>query len=103
MLLNIKERIIILSLLPKEGSFLNLKLVREIKEDLSFSVEEHSLYKITMNSEGMITWIDPENYEKEYLFNEPITDLIKQSLIRLDKEEKLEEDKHLSLYEKFVM
>lgn len=40
---SVLERILLLQALPKEGSFANLKLLREVRESLSFSEEEHKL------------------------------------------------------------
>lgn len=53
--LNVLERLTLLSLLPKEGSFLNLKLLRVVKEDLSFTEEENRA--LQFRTEGqMIVW-----------------------------------------------
>jgi len=45
MKLNVLERILVLNLLPKEGSFANLKLLRVFREALSFTEEENKLLK----------------------------------------------------------
>ena len=41
MKLTIPERLVLITILPPEGDYLTLKLVRKLKESLSFSEEEH--------------------------------------------------------------
>ena len=43
MKLNVLERIVLLNILPQQGSFSNLKLLRVAKEALSFTEEENKL------------------------------------------------------------
>lgn len=53
--LNVLERLGLLGLLPKEGSFSNLKLIRLIREELSFTEEENA--SLQFRTEGqMIVW-----------------------------------------------
>jgi hypothetical protein len=99
MILNVPERIVLSQILPVTGSFLNLKLVREIKEELSFTQSEHEEIQFKQNGD-QITW--EKDKEKEFEFNRVIYDLVVNSLKELDKQEKLEE-RHVSLYEKFVL
>ena len=41
MKLTIPERLVLITILPAEGDYTTLKLVRKLKESLSFSEEEH--------------------------------------------------------------
>ena len=43
MKLSVLERIMLLQVLPREGSFENLKMLRELRESLSFTEEENLL------------------------------------------------------------
>lgn len=53
--LNVLERFGLLGILPKEGSFLNLKLVRLVREELSFTEAENKALQFrTVNQ--MILW-----------------------------------------------
>ena len=62
--LNTLERLTLLSLLPKEGTFQNLKLLRILKEDLSFNDEENKALQFRQEG-GMIMWNNSALRNKE--------------------------------------
>lgn len=100
MKLNVLERLKVLELLPKEGDVTTIKLVRKLRESLSFSEEEHK----TLNFRQLGTqlqWSKKEVPEKDVHFGEIGIKMIVDALKQLDKIKKLKEA-HLSLYEKFV-
>jgi len=101
MKLNVLERLVVSSLLPEQGSFLNLKLIREAKEDLSFNEEEHKVLEFKSNN-GAINWNASANIIKDIQLGEVVRGLIENALKDLDKQEKIEE-RHFSLYQKFVL
>lgn len=100
MKLTVMERLSLLGMLPNEGSFHNLKLIRVARENLSFNDKENKALKFKQVGE-QITWDQEAAIEKEVKLGEMAVDIIKKSLQKLDKEEKLHEQ-HFSLYEKFV-
>lgn len=57
---NVLERLMALGILPKEGSFTNLKLLRLVKESLSFNEAENKAlqFRTEVNAEGaqMMIW-----------------------------------------------
>jgi hypothetical protein len=66
MLLSVTERILLLGVLaPAEGSILFLKGVRQLREELSFSEEDHVRFKIRPTPLGGVSWDDPSNTQKE--------------------------------------
>lgn len=97
---------LLLNILPREGDFTTLKIVRKMRETLSFSEAEHKTLQ-PKNNEGKVEWriIDddgnPIPQEKEVNLGEKATDIIVETLKKLDKEKKLKEE-HYSLYEKFI-
>lgn len=98
--LNVFERLILLNILPKEGDFTTLKIVRKLREDLSFSEEEHK--KFNLKQDGpTVTWNTEADKPKEIPIGEKATDVIVDALKKLDKEKKLT-DQHFTLYEKFI-
>lgn len=114
MKLNVRERLILLRILPKEGNALTLKVLRLLREDLSFSDEdltelefkepgeeyiENGITKIVQP--GQLMWKQEADVGKEIMMEPARKDLVVKSLKKLDREEKLTEDM-LSLYEKFV-
>ena len=98
--LQISERLVLLSILPMEGDFTTLKIVRELRESLSFNEEEHE--KHNFRQEGSKTFWDNDTGElKEIPIGEKATDIIVDALKKLNDDKKLR-DEHFSLYEKFV-
>jgi hypothetical protein len=99
------ERLALLSVLPKEGDFTTLKIVRQLREDLSFSEEEHKALDIQIEAMGdgrSNVRFKPENdVAKDIPIGEKATDLIVATLKKLDSDKKLS-DIHFSVYERFV-
>jgi hypothetical protein len=107
MILNINERLIILNILPQEGNILTLRILRKLKENLSFTEEEHKDLKLTVNPNNTISWrtVNDEDkpilQEKEFDIGDKASDLIKEALKKLDEDKKLTEG-HMSVYDKFI-
>ena len=106
--LNVLERIVLVNTLPREGNFKNLKLLRIIKEEISFSEEENKA--LNFRQEGdQLKWdnaiADGKPIDiiplKEINFGETVTELIVESLKSLNDQGKLTEN-HFSIYEKFI-
>ena len=103
MKLTVLERVIILGLLPQEANFLMLKLIRSVKEDLSFSDNEHKKLKFQVTKEGMTVWDKEADTKvlKKVEIGEIVTAEIVKALVKMNKEDKLKEE-HITLYEKFI-
>ena len=99
MKLSVIERILLTQTLPKEGSFTNLKLLRVIKEELSFTEKENKLLNFRQDGEQML-W-DNAVKDKEIKIGEVVNELIRKNLTELDKQEKLTEN-HITLCERFM-
>ena len=100
MKLSVLERILLLQILPQEGSFTNLKLLRIVREELSFSEKENKELEFKQTGTHT-TWSPTYTIEKEIEIGSVVFEIVKKSLLKLDKEEKLTEG-HMSLYEKFM-
>lgn len=101
MKMNFGERLVALSLLPQEGNFLTLRIVRSAKEKLAPSEEEVKLFKVIQDGER-IQWDAIEGAkEHEIALSEKEFDLVVEALKKLDTGNKLEE-RHIPLYEKFI-
>lgn len=94
------DRLILLNILPKEGDFTTLKIVRKLREDLSFTEAEHKALQFDQ-TEGNIRWKTEGDIPREITIGEKATDLIVETLKKLDKDKKLGEQ-HYSIYEKFI-
>ena len=101
--LTVPERLTLLNILPKEGDFTTIKLMRKLRESLSFDEEELAAIKFVQNGD-QVTW----NAEaasvilKQIQIGEKMTDIIHDTLKKLNDEKKLTEQ-HFSVYEKFVV
>ena len=97
--LTLSERFAILGILPAEGNFATLKIIRKLREQLSLTEAEIKEYKVIQKGD-QITW---ENGDKtiEMEFGEFAENMIKETLEKMNETNKLE-DKHYTLYEKFV-
>jgi hypothetical protein len=105
MKLNVNERFAILGLLPKEGNFLTLKIIREQKELLSFSDDEVKEYEFTVNGDNVNWNIEKEKKEigeKDIKITNTCKDIIIAKLKELDQKNKLAEN-YFTIYEKFIM
>lgn len=101
MRLNVLERLMLLGVLPEQGNFLTLKIVRQLREALSFSEEEIKALKIEQK-DGRVEWQDDGAEEKDVPVGEKAMDLIVEALKKKDDAKELT-DQHFSLYEKFVV
>ena len=100
MKLNLFERFIALGILPKEGNFVTLKIIQNLKMSLAPSQEEITEFEI--KQDGVNTsWNDKGKEDREIEIGEKATDIIIEALKKLDKEKKLTEQ-HYTIYEKFV-
>jgi hypothetical protein len=98
--LNVIERLILLNILPKEGNFTTLKIVRKLREGLSFTEEEHRVLNF-VSENGNMAWQKAGDTPVSIYIGEIGENIIKDLLLKLDKEEKLTEQ-HASLYVKFI-
>jgi len=100
MLLKVLDRITLLGLLPEKGDFTTLKIVRQLREDLSFSEIEHELLSL-QQTDGRLTWNPQADEGKEVEIGAKASVLIEDQLKKLDKEKQLT-SQHMSVYEMFV-
>jgi len=100
MKLDVMERLSALNLLPKEGTFINLKLIRVAREELSFNEEEHKALQFQQNG-GQLQWKQDVNILKEINIGEVVSLMLTDALKKLDTDGKVKEE-HFSLYEKMI-
>ena len=98
--LNVLERLVLSNVLPKEGNFTTLKLVRQLREALSFDELEHKKLNFIQDKD-QVRWNESADVVKNFEVGETVMKMIADTLEKMDKEEKLR-DEHFSLYEKFV-
>ena len=101
MKLTVFERLILLNILPKEGNFVTLKIVRKLREDLSFNEKEIKELDLKVDDKGNATWNPAKDKGKEIEIGGQANKIIVEALEKLNKDNKLTES-HLSVYEKFI-
>ena len=104
--LNVNERMAALSVIPKEGGFIELRVIKELNAKLEFTPAE--VEKLQNDAEmksmpnGGITWNPKKEFPpKEFDFRDSEISILKIALKRLEGEKKLTLE-HLPLYEKIV-
>ena len=97
--LTVVERLILMNLLPNEGTYVNLKLVRVAREELSFSDEEVRALQFVQEGE-QVRWNTSAGIVKDVELSEVVTTMVVNALKKLDGEGKLKND-HFTLFEKF--
>jgi len=109
MKLTVEERLILLGTLPREGDFTTLKIVRKLRESLSFTEEEHKALGFVQEEnedpqKNRVKWnqagVDAAVLYAEIDVSPKSVALVAAALEKLNKEKKLTEQ-HFSLYEKF--
>ena len=99
--LTVFERIALLNVLGHfQGDFTTLKIVRELKEALSFTEEEHSALDLRIE-DGQAYWITEADEAKDIPIGDKATGIIREQLADLNERKMLTDD-HYSLYVKFV-
>lgn len=98
--LTVMERLVLLNILPKEGDFTTIKLLRKLRENLSFDEEEHKKLMFVQDGD-QVRWNMEALTDKHIAIGEKAGDIIQDALKKLNDEKKLTNE-HFSLYEKFV-
>ncbi len=100
MILNVHERLLVLGVLPNENNFATLKILDELRMNLSYTEKELEKWEIVVDNESnMVKW--EENGEADIPIGEKATGIIVDQLRKLDKQEKLTLAL-MSVYEKFI-
>ena len=105
--LGLFDRLVCLALLPAEGSYATLKIVKELQMELAPSEEESEVAGV---KDDLLTGgvaVDPEKgwdkvEPKEIVFGDIARGIIVAALEKLNEQEKLTQQ-HFSLYEKFIL
>lgn len=95
------ERLIVLNIMPKEGNFVTLRMIRTLVDKLGLTAEEIVDFGI-VETNGQVRWGPMGSVEKEFEFAQAEVDLIKKQLKKMDDDGKLTNDT-FSVYEKFCM
>ena len=98
--LTVLDRLALLGLLPNEGDVTTLLIVRQLRESLTFTEEEHEALGFKYNDEKQLVWNAQPPQSREYDFPRKQREAIEEALNKADKAKKLTLDS-LPVYEKF--
>ncbi len=119
MTLTVFERLLLLNILPAEGDITALRILRKLRETLSFSEEEHALLKFRYGGddlpdqedlpedqrkkvpEGQVFWVQEAVEPKDIEITGKAFHIVSETLKKLNDCRKLRQE-HVPLYEKFV-
>lgn len=100
MLFGVQERLLLLDLLPKQGNYITLKIVRELREALSF--DDAEIQTLELRTEGeQVLWNDAVAVDKDVTIGDSMASVISDTLKKRDGSATLSAD-HLPLYDQFV-
>lgn len=96
--LGIKDRLLLIPLIPEEGNFIDVSVGRDLRKKIGFPVKELDLIKLENKDDGRWTWTVPketkegeEPYveEREFEIVEREKKLIQKVAKMLDEKEKM--------------
>jgi len=96
--LTIHERLLLLNALPKEGDLTTIRIVRKLREALSFTEDEIAEHKVQVSPEGNVRW--ENDAPKAIELGAKAREIAVKALEALDKAGSVTEQ-HLSLFDKF--
>ena len=102
MKLQMRDRLVLLNILPAEGDILTIKVVHKLRMELAPSEKELKDYNIKQEN-GQIIWDDAREKKigaQEKKIGPKAYSIIEEAFEKLSKEKKLNEG-HLETYEKF--
>lgn len=86
--LTIKDRLIILSVLPTENDILTLKICRDLKDKLGITEQEFKDIELKVDN-GNYTWNTAKDVSKCFEIGEKANDIIVDSFKKLNKQKKI--------------
>jgi len=101
MKLGIHERLLVLSVLPKEGSIVTLRVTRDLVKNVGLSEAEIKEFEIKQNENGSVSWNPAKAKDKEIAIGDTAKGVIAKALKALNDSNKLPME-YIDVYDKFV-
>ena len=97
--LGVRDRLVLLGSLPPEGNLATIRIVRELRENLSFSEAEHADLQM-VEADGQLRWKEGAIPDRAIEIGAKGQEIIRSALSKLDAEDKIREE-HLDLCDLF--
>ena len=98
--LSIKERLIILNILPNQETYANMLVVRDLKAQVGFSEEDHRHFEI-VEEDGNVTWNPEKTETKDIAIGITAFEVIKKAFRKIDSDGGITVD-FMDIYKRFV-
>lgn len=98
--LTIKDRLILLNILPKEHDILSLKIIRDLQNKLGITEEEFKEVDLKIEN-GNYTWNTSKDIAKLFEIGEKATEIIIESFKKLNAQKKISIEM-IDTYEIFI-
>ena len=99
--LAVKERLVLLNILPSQETYANMLIVRDLIGELGFSEADHKSLGLKEDGKGNVTWDDGKETVKAVAIGPLAYELIKKGFKKLDSERAITHEL-LPFYERFV-
>ena len=99
--LNVFQRLLLLAILPDAGDITTIRIVQKLREDLSFSEEEHKVLQFETNTTTGATKWKETDLSKSVEIGTKAQELIVKQLRALDESKKLTAQ-HLPIWDLFI-
>ena len=86
MKLNIKNRLILLQILPSKGNLSDMVEVMELAKKLKLSDEEKELISYKIDDSNNFYWDPDKDFEKDFELNSDKIKILKDTINKLDEE-----------------
>jgi len=95
------DRLILLNILPEQADITTIRIIHKLRQDLSFSEEEHAALEIQTGEDGLVRWNAAADTSKDVEIG-PKAHAIVEGVLRQLSEKGLLREQHLPLYDRFV-
>ena len=97
--LGVKDRLMLLNVLPPEGNLATIRIVTELRLALSFSEAEHADLQLVQMEGGGLKW-NPNAPSREFEIGAKGQEIVRAALKKLDDDKKLTTD-HIEICDIF--
>ena len=97
--LSVKERLLLLNVLPAQETYANMLILQDLRAELGFSEADHELFNIVEDGDG-VKWDDKNEAPKNVPVGLVAYELIQAALKKLDSEKAVSVDL-MPLYKRF--
>lgn len=89
MKLNIKNRLILLQILPSKGNLSDMVEVMDLAKQLKLSDKEKELINYKIDDSDNIYWDSNKDFEKDFDLNSDKIKILKETINKLDSEKEI--------------